>query len=336
MTPASASTLRDKATDDHLAEVESLMHRLALGTSPDVLGPLVCEHLETGGKRLRARLALAATAALGRPRSLAIAWAAACELGHNATLVHDDLQDGDTMRRGKPTTWARHGMEQAINTGDLMLMLPLVALQETSASAEVRAYLSCLWAERMAAVVRGQADEHDMTKAGIVERERYTGAIAGKTGALFQLPVEGAALIAGTSRPRAEQLALPFRTLGIVFQLQDDVLDLYGDKGRESRGSDLREGKISCLVVEHLMHHPGDRDWLFGLLRMPRDSTPDGLVNEAIDRFRDGGALSSVLERIRSEAEDARNASVLESEPALHKLMIELLELILKPIESVH
>src|SRR5215211_7540453 len=92
-----------------LAEVETLMDRLADEAGGEPAGAMVRRHLATGGKRIRARLALAAMEALDEPREAGVAWAAACELLHNATLVHDDLQDGDRVRRGRPTVWALHG-----------------------------------------------------------------------------------------------------------------------------------------------------------------------------------------------------------------------------------
>src|SRR6185295_17019159 len=123
-------------------EVEKLMRLVA--DSPD--GPLaqtmVREHLASGGKRLRARLALTALTALGGERAHGIAWAAACELLHNATLVHDDVQDGDELRRGQPTVWARHGVAQAINAGDLLFALPYLAVDHLAAPDSLR-YLLC-------------------------------------------------------------------------------------------------------------------------------------------------------------------------------------------------
>ena len=106
------TSLRSAADLDN---VERLMRSLASGDRLERAGVMVQEHLATGGKRIRARLAMCATAALGGDRGDAIGWAAAVELLHNATLIHDDIQDGDRMRRGEPTTWVRHGAAQAIN-----------------------------------------------------------------------------------------------------------------------------------------------------------------------------------------------------------------------------
>jgi hypothetical protein len=119
--------------DDSLSDVEDAMSRLAVGTRLERSGHMVQEHLATGGKRLRSRLALSAIEAMGGTREHGVGWAAACELVHNATLIHDDLQDGDRVRRGNPTTWVRHGAAQAINAGDLLLMLPFLAIEAVPA-----------------------------------------------------------------------------------------------------------------------------------------------------------------------------------------------------------
>lgn len=322
--------------DDGLAGVEKLMLDLAGGTDGGgFVGFMVRQHLGTGGKRLRARLALAAHEALGRERWAAIPWAAACELLHNATLVHDDLQDGDEMRRGHPTVWARHGAAQAVNAGDLLLMLPFLALERGDAPPHTRFALAAAIAARAAEVVRGQSAEIALGAASTVTRDAYLRAVDGKTGALFQLPVEGAAFLAGLPREQARSLGAAFRGVGVLFQLQDDVLDLYGDKGRGRAGMDLREGKVSALVVEHLEIHPGDGLWLRTLLALPRDRTPDAEVERAIARFRDGGALTGVLLQVARLAREVADAPALRAEPALRRLACDLVAVALEPIAHV-
>lgn len=319
---------------EQMPRVEALMVRLS--GDGDAAGAMVRGHLATGGKRLRARLALAALDVLGVGRERGIGWAAACELLHNATLVHDDLQDGDRTRRGHPTVWAQHGEAQAVNVGDLLLMLPFLALEHAETSPAVRWLLARALAEHAAAVARGQVEELQLAGVKKVGWQGYRRAVAGKTSALFELPVEGAALLAGRSERDAHDLAEAFCHLGVLFQLQDDVLDLYGDKGRERPGSDLREGKISALVVEHLALHPGDSGWLRQLLAAPRDATPDHEVDAAITRFREGGALAAVLRRIEQEAEAALGCSGLPQEPGLRDLAAELVEVTLAPIAHLY
>lgn len=319
-------------SDAGLDEVERLMALLAGGGAGDVAGTMAREHLESGGKRLRARLALAALEVMDVPRARGVAWAAACELLHNATLVHDDLQDGDRTRRGQPTTWVRHGAAQAVNCGDLLLMLPYLAVDRVNAAPEQRLALAMAIAAQATLTVRGQSAELALARAERVEWDDYVTAVQGKTGALFQLPVEGAAILAGRSRADARGIASAFRGVGVLFQLQDDVLDLYGEKGRGAPGSDLREGKTSALVVEHLALHPHDGPWLRGLLALPRELTPQDEVERAMERFRTGGALARVLARINAQAWEVMSAPALRGEPALRELAWELVCVALNPI----
>jgi geranylgeranyl diphosphate synthase type I len=322
---------------DTLADVEAAMSRLAGGARRELVGDIAREHLATGGKRVRARLALAAAAALGVDRGTAAPWATAVELLHNATLVHDDLQDGDRVRRGRPTTWAAHGMPQAINCGDLMMLLPTLALDDLTVDDGIRYRLARALHARAVATVRGQGADlalKDHLAAGLDPVESYLRCIEGKTGELFALPVEGAALIAGRAPTVAAALAEPFFVLGMLFQLQDDVLDLFGEKGREARGADVKEGKISALVVEHLRLHPDEREWLNAILDAPRDATSDEDVHAVIERFETGGALDAVLRRIVTLASHALNVPALADEPELQQLVVEVTGMVLAPIQS--
>ena len=309
--------------------VESLIWRLATGPRLDRLGAIVGEHLATGGKRLRAKLALGACAAVGLPVEAAIPWAAACELLHNASLVHDDLQDGDTVRRGHPTTWAKHGMPQAVNAGDLLLMLPFAALDTDGLPEAARWPLSRALAKDAETTVRGQSAELDLLRGQRLDVDHYNEAIAGKTAALFALPVSGALIIAGRAADAA-RLSAPFAALGMLFQLQDDVVDLYGDKGRGERGADIREGKVSALVVEHLSRYPRDRSRLVDILSRSRERTSSEEVAWAALRFEESGALDAVLERIHGIAAQAR--AELAGEPALLAVAEELISRSLAPL----
>lgn len=320
---------------DGLDDVEALMASLATGSRLDRLGPIVREHLETGGKRLRARLALAAAEMLGLPRSAGVAWAAACELLHNATLVHDDVQDGDRVRRGGPTVWVRHGVGQAINAGDVMLMLPFRALEHVAAPDDIRWRLAAALARGAETVVRGQASEMSLLGARRLGWSHYGDAVRGKTAALFQLPIEGAALLAGWSSEGAAALAASAADLGLAFQIQDDILDLYGDKGRGTRGSDLEEGKVSALVVAHLELCPDQTDALVALLEAPRDETRRADVEAAIGLFAEGGALASTWRRLDAIRDELSCAPALDAAPRLRELLQGLFALAMSPIEQV-
>lgn len=325
----------DISSRSYLESVESIMMRLARGERSEHAGAMVTEHLETGGKRLRARLALSATSALNGDIDSAIHWAAAVELLHNATLIHDDIQDGDRVRRGKPTTWVNHGKAQAINAGDLMLMLPFLALSHMDSSENVRWKLSKKLAEQAAETVRGQVEELDIVNDQNLTRDRYFRSVRGKTGGFFSLPIEGSALIAGLDEQEASKIGSCFLDLGVMFQLQDDILDLYGDKGRKQTGADIYEGKPSILVFHHLNIHPKDHDYVWGILSKEREETTEKEVLELIELFRSSGALEAALQDIVRLRSSLMDSPVIHTYPNLKYLLQNMIQLILKPISEL-
>ena len=317
-------------TVSRMRDVEIAMMQLAVGDHLERCGAMVQEHLSSGGKRIRARLVLAIAEALGVDRASAVQWAASVEMLHNATLVHDDIQDGDTLRRDQPTTWVRHGAPQAINTGDLMLMLPFVGLERLSVDDSIRWRLTRSIANRAAETVRGQSLEMDLLHCQHLDWTTFNSAVRGKTGQLLALPVEGTALMGGLTADEAQKLGEEFVLLGQIFQLQDDTRDLYASKGRGQQGCDLMEGKVSALVIAHLELHPEDEEWLLGILRTPRERTRQVDVDAAIGAFRDKGALAAVLAHIGDLRQKLETSEVLGRHPEIRIIALELADWLLK------
>lgn len=338
-TPAIAPGVRAAETSKEdlrsLEQIDALLLKLSAGDRFERLGAIVQEHLLTGGKKLRARLALSAAKALGVAPGMAVPWASACELLHNATLIHDDLQDRDEYRRGTFSVWVRHGEAQAINAGDLLLMLPFVALEHVPVDGAVRWELARAIARRAEETVRGQSLEMTLLSSCRWTWEAYVEAAQGKTAALMTLPVQGAALLGDRSPGAARMLADCFRDLGLLFQLQDDIIDLFGDKGREAPGGDLREGRVSALVVAHLTRHPEEIEWLGPLLGKPRHETTDGDVSMAASRFEASGALADVLTRIATTRRRFDEAPALQAEPALAAVARDLAERSLAQVDRL-
>jgi geranylgeranyl diphosphate synthase type I len=306
-----------------LDDVPSLLERAARGDTRELVGAMCVEHLRTGGKRFRAELATSAAEALGVPRRHALGWAAAVEMLHNATLVHDDIQDGDTVRRGEPTVWARHGVAQAINAGDLMLMLPIARLVAgIPVGDDIRWRLSHALCRTAEEIVRGQGA--DLSLLARLDAEPRLDALdevvrvaEQKTAALIALAVEGAALLARRSPADARHCASPFVQMGVVFQLVDDIIDGYGDKGRDARGNDLREGKVSILVAEHFAIAPEDRDTFMRILLTPRHMTSARDVAWALERMEQSGALAAAKQRVAAFSRDA----LADADPVLADLV---------------
>lgn len=318
--------------DNLAALVEEQMMQLCLNED-DPLGRIVWEHVCTGGKRLRARLALQAVEALGGDPLHAVGWGAACELLHNASLIHDDIQDGDSFRRGRPAIWTLYGIDQAINAGDLCIALAYQAIESVQGPASLGWVLTNAVTGSSKRMVCGQAAEFYLLGGGAPTWENYAKAVSGKTSALFSLPIEGAALIAGRSPNEARRLAETCSSFGLLFQIQDDILDLYGDNGRDNRGSDLAQpGKASALVVEHLRLHPGDLPWLRGLIAASRSQTARADIERAIACFAEGGALEAVWKRIDDIQTNLDTSPELQNEKALCTLLQTFTAYALRPI----
>ncbi len=308
-----------------LASVESTMVRLARGGRRDKVGDIANESLQSGGKRLRARLALAAGDALGVDRRRVVPWAAACELLHLAALVHDDIQDGDGQRRGQPTAWANHGVGQAINTGDLMLMLPFLAVGEVAATVTVRSHLCGAVAEAACRTARGQSEEMDLPNRDTVGWEDWLWAAEGKSGALLGLPVQGAAILAGWGVAGALELAGVFGRIGVLYQLQDDLLDLGFGKGKGRRAADLEEGRVNSVVAAHLMLHPEERAATLAFLRSPEIRRQPEAVAAMVGRLFNGGAVAFVNGSLEASVAGVREGALASGSPGLADLADELI-----------
>ena len=321
---APAGPLHEAEDAAALESVKALMLKLAAGERFERLGAIVQEHLLTGGKRFRARLALAAASALRVSPEGTLAWAAACELIHNASLIHDDLQDRDHYRRGRFSVWVRHGEAQAINAGDLLLMLPYIAVEHLDVPAELKWELTRALARRAEDTVRGQSLEMTLLASQRFDWDSYDRATMGKTSAFMALPVHGAALLAHETSEEAERVADCFRDLGLIFQMQNDVVDLFGENGRDRPGGDVREGRVSALVVQHLIDHPEDTIWLSQILGKSRDATTERDVGRVAERFAKGGALNGVLSRVRAIRERFVTCPPLVARPALAEVAVHM------------
>ncbi|MBK6689094.1 MAG: polyprenyl synthetase family protein [Deltaproteobacteria bacterium] len=280
------------------AELEATMLRLATGDRFERLGAIAHEHFLAGPRRQRGELVRELAQVLSVPLDRSIPWAAACELIHAASLIHDDLEDRSRWRQGSYSVWVRHGEAQAINAGDLLLMLPFLALESLPTDPATAWSLSRAIARRAVETVRGQSLELCLIASGRRTLEAYEEAVRGKSRVRWVLPVQGLAILAGLSEAQAEACAEPFAALGLACQLADEVRDLYG-QGRERRGDRLREGKVSALLVEHLTRVPKDLEWLGPLLGKSASETTPEEIDRAALAFRGSGALAAVQARLQ-------------------------------------
>jgi geranylgeranyl diphosphate synthase, type I len=216
---------------------------------------------QASGKRIRPLLCLLCCAAAGGDWRQALPLAAAIELVHNFSLIHDDIQDNSPLRRGRPTVWALWGPAQAINAGDAMFTLAHLAPQrlleaglpaDTVLSALAELDQTCL------ALTQGQHLDMDFEQRAIVSVAEYLAMIEKKTAALIAAATGLGAQIAGAGSARLGAFRDYGWNLGVAFQLQDDLLGIWGDPAvtGKSAASDLEKRKKSLPVVFGLERSP--------------------------------------------------------------------------------
>ncbi|MDT8896797.1 MAG: polyprenyl synthetase family protein [Thermanaerothrix sp.] len=205
------------------------------------------------GKRLRPMLLLLVTEAVGGDWGKALPAAAAVELLHNFSLIHDDIEDRSPMRRGRPTVWARWGEAQAINAGDAMFAAAFMALSRLQQTLSPNAYFrsQALFIETCLRLTGGQHLDIAFEQDREISFEHYWTMIAGKTAALIQTCAHLGALIGGAEESVQHAFASYGNALGLCFQVVDDWLGIWGSAALtgKSTESDLVSGKKTLPVV---------------------------------------------------------------------------------------
>ncbi|MEW5825602.1 MAG: polyprenyl synthetase family protein [Candidatus Bipolaricaulota bacterium] len=215
-----------------------------------LLFDMVRDHLgldgraEGTGKLVRSSLVLFTIEALGGRRDEALPAAVALELIHGFSLVHDDIQDRDETRRGRPTLWSQYGVAQAINAGDLLHAL--AAREAARAGAEAALILAAATGR----MIEGQSLDLQLEARRGAARDVLQ-MIDGKTGALLSCALELPASLVGAAPKTREALAAAGIALGRAFQIRDDLLGVWGDGAALGKpvGSDVRRRKTSYAAA---------------------------------------------------------------------------------------
>ena len=205
--------------------------------------------LEVGGKRIRPILLMLAYNLYAEDIERALMPAMAVEIFHNFTLLHDDIMDNAAVRRGRPSVPAKWGDNVAILSGDAMLILAYSYLQRTNS--ERLSQIFERFNKMAAEVCEGQQFDMDFETQQKVSVVDYMQMIELKTAALLAGSATIGALLAGASESDCKRLYDFAREVGLAFQLQDDLLDSYGDERLGKKiGGDILEGKKTILMIE--------------------------------------------------------------------------------------
>jgi geranylgeranyl pyrophosphate synthase len=278
----------------------------------DNLYEAVWYHMGTGGKRIRPVLALMACEAMGKDMKKAIPFAAACELLHNWLLVHDDIEDGDEVRRNQPTIWKKYGIPHAINIGDLMSQKVFQIILDSKKSGvddKTTMKLLNLIAETAIRTAEGQAMDIGMRATDSPTEEEYMEMVIAKTGYYLMAPIIGGAMIGGAKDKHVDAIIEFGRHAGPAFQIADDILDLTEGKGRGEIGRDIKEGKRSIILINCLPKcTAGERKHIIDVLNRPPAHTSNEdvkFVKAMFERYR---AIDYSMKKAEELMEKAKEA----------------------------
>ncbi len=263
-----------------------------------VISEPIWDFLNRGGKRWRPVLFLLVAEALGADLKKVQDFVVISELVHNGSLVVDDIEDRSELRRGEPCMHIKFGIDIAINAGNMMYFLPFLALMKNkynfSADTIAKAYQTCI--QELINIHCGQgldiAWHNGLGNANNITEKEYLQMCAYKTGTLARLSARLAVVLAGGYEKQEEVLGKFAETIGVAFQIQDDVLSASGEKFQEKKGfgDDITEGKRTLIVIHAMQNlEQADRERLIEILNMhTRDVN---LIKEALDLLKKKGSV---------------------------------------------
>jgi len=286
----------------------------------------IWEFLNRGGKRWRPSLFLMIVEALGGDKNKVFDFVVIPEIIHNGTLLHDDIEDRSELRRGKPCTYILYGVDVAINTGNAMYYLPLLPLikarDKFDAKILVKVYET--YAREMTNLSLGQAMDiswhNGMCNANSLSEDEYLQMCAYKTGTLARMSAKIAAILSNATEEQTEKLGAYAETVGVAFQIQDDILNLVEGEFTEKKGlgEDITEGKRSLPVIHTLNEAiPEDRERMIEILNM--HTNDQELRNEAITIIKKYDSIEYSKEKARSMILEAWNGVDRILKPSLAK-----------------
>jgi geranylgeranyl pyrophosphate synthase len=282
-----------------------------LGEIAAAHGETLDEHaggtLAAGGKRLRPLLVFLC-AGHADPQEEVVAAAAAVELLHMATLVHDDVLDRATLRRGYPTVFATAGRDAATATGDLLFSRAFAVLAATGSAPAVQALSAA-----STALARGELMQRDDAWSAEVSATRYRHRCGLKTGSLFEASCRLGAQLGERGTAAAEALAAFGDRIGVAFQILDDVLDVSGpvEETGKHRGTDLLDGTVTLpLIVAR------ERDAGLRAIDLRTAATTPREAEALCDRIAATGALEAArAEALADVASAKRSLTAIDLEP---------------------
>ena len=287
--------------------VEKHIQNLSIPDTPPELYEPVQYILSLGGKRIRPALVIMACDLFADAVEPALLPAMAIEVFHNFTLLHDDIMDRSELRRGSPTVHVKYNENVAILSGDVMSILASRLMNQ--APGAVLNVVHDVFTHTAMQVCEGQQMDMNFEEHTSVSEEEYLTMIELKTAVLIAASLKIGAMLGGSSQKDAEDLYDFGRNLGLAFQLQDDLLDTYGDPAvtGKKQGTDIVDNKKTYLVIQALeAASDTQREELMGWLK-EKDFDPKEKIGAVTAIFDALNVKELTEKRIRDYYKQALN-----------------------------
>ncbi len=308
--------LADKANTRY---IENLIGRAGFKYDPEAVTNGILKPawylLNQGGKRFRPVLTMLVLDAHGKNPNNYIEFAIIPEVIHNATLIKDDIEDGSKTRRGAPAVHVKFGLDIATNTSDFMYFFPMKALEDSrKLDVATKNRIYGLYFKDMSRIALGQDEDlvwhsnNEEVRINIdnITADKYLEMARDKTGVLTGFAMALGGILAGVDRQTEEKLDKVGSLIGVIFQIQDDILNLYPSELSRNKGGvgdDITEGKITLLVIHALQNASAkDKGRLKDILSM--HTTDKRSIAEAI----------AILDKYGSADYARKKANKLEAE----------------------
>ena len=303
-----------KVYNEQLKRVERQLAKLLVGKKPKSLYEPCSYILQAGGKRLRPFLVLISAKAVGGNYDQVYSAALAVEILHNFTLVHDDIMDNSTLRRGRLTLHHKYDLSTAILAGDSLIALAYQSLLKDCNNDSKKIFST--FTQGIVEVCEGQSLDKEFESRSSVSIDEYKKMIYKKTAALAEMCCSIGAQIVGADHKQLKAMSNYGKNLGMAFQIQDDLLDITAEENEFGKkvGSDLIEGKKTYLFLRALEKAKGpDRVALFNVIKQK------GVKKSEVSKYKALYIKLSVIEDAEREIVKytklaLRNLSSLQNE----------------------
>ena len=278
-----------------------------------------------GGKRLRPCITMLSCESLSGDNTKAIPYAAALELLHNFTLVHDDIMDNSNLRRNIPTVHVQYGEPTAILAGDYLFAKSFEAAHKLNIPSETFKQLDYELIECIKDICRGQQLDMEFEKRMDVTESEYIDMIQKKTAVLFRLSSRGGAIIGGGNTDEIAAFTSYGLNLGLGFQIWDDYLDLSSDEETLGKdiGNDIRNGKKTLIAVNALENATSDQKSIL-TKSLGNNKATDDDIKETLQLFRDIQSIDYAKNKAIEYSNKAKTQLELITDSPAKQLLIKL------------